>query len=297
MPRRVSQTLFEALGRHPVHPFPARMAPEIVCSIIRPTKRPLRVLDPMMGSGTVVALAQSRNHQAIGIDIDPLAALIARVWTNPLEKRLALARAARVLRVAHNISRSTKASDSFPRSADCPTKAFIRYWFDCRSRRQLNALSIAIGRVKRRSIRELFWCAFSRLIISKRGASRALDLVHSRPHRHFEKAPISPYLKFLSAVETVLNNVPVQCRDRSSLRAAVRLGDARNTKIKRESIDLVLTSPPYLNAIDYMRCSKFSLVWMGFTVGQIRSLRAESVGTEIGLSYEKDAEICSCMKS
>jgi len=77
MLRSDSRTLFDALGRHPVHPFPARMAPEIVCSIVKGTRRPLTVLDPMMGSGTVVALAQSRNHQAIGIDIDPLASVSA----------------------------------------------------------------------------------------------------------------------------------------------------------------------------------------------------------------------------
>jgi hypothetical protein len=34
---------------------------------------------------------------------------------------------------------------------------------------------------------------------------------------------------------------------------------------------------------------------MGYSVGQIRKLRAESVGTEIGLSYEDDSEISSLM--
>src|SRR5262249_20585172 len=43
---------------------------------------------------------------------------------------------------------------------------------------------------------------------------------------------------------------------------------------------LVLTSPPYLNAIDYMRCSKFSLVWMGYSVSELRRIRGESIGTE-----------------
>src|ERR1700728_481867 len=47
-------------------------------------------------------------------------------------------------------------------------------------------------------------------------------------------------------------------------------------------IDLVLTSPPYLNAIDYMRCSKFSLIWMGYTVEELGGIRTESVGTESG---------------
>ncbi len=41
-----------------------------------------------------------------------------------------------------------------------------------------------------------------------------------------------------------------------------------------------VTSPPYLNAIDYMRCSKFSLVWMGYNVEELRRIRGESVGAE-----------------
>jgi hypothetical protein len=31
---------------------------------------------------------------------------------------------------------------------------------------------------------------------------------------------------------------------------------------KGAPVDFVITSPPYLNAIDYVRCSKFTLVWM-----------------------------------
>lgn len=48
------------------------------------------------------------------------------------------------------------------------------------------------------------------------------------------------------------------------------------------SIDLVVTSPPYLNAIDYMRCSKFSLVWMGHGISDLRRLRSRSIGSEVG---------------
>lgn len=102
-----------------------------------------------------------------------------------------------------------------------------------------------------------------------------------------------PFPNFISAVEVVLNNAPKKHARNFGPRTKVSLGDARKMRIRSASIDLVLTSPPYLNAIDYMRCSKYSLVWMGHTVGQIRGLRAESVGTEIGFAYENDPEISS----
>ena len=68
-------------------------------------------------------------------------------------------------------------------------------------------------------------------------------------------------------------------------------GDAKHTGAPDGSADMVITSPPYLSAIDYMRCSKFSLVWMGHAVKYLRSIQSAAIGTEVGM-YERagDAE-------
>ena len=168
----------------------------------------------------------------------------------------------------------------------------LSYWFDEYSRRQLAALALGIARVSDQKVRDALWCGFSRLIIAKQaGASLALDLAHSRPHRAFERAPTKPFSAFLAAVERVLSNC---IDDRAAARGpSVRVleGDARGLPLRTSSIDLVVTSPPYLNAIDYLRCSKFSLVWMGYSVGALRVLRATSVGTEAGGVLANDCEV------
>jgi DNA modification methylase len=51
--------------------------------------------------------------------------------------------------------------------------------------------------------------------------------------------------------------------------------------VQDKTIDLVITSPPYLNAIDYLRCSKFSLVWIGHDVEDLRATRSEMIGAEV----------------
>ena len=62
---------------HPIHPFPARMAPSIVWNNLPDSGKFLRVLDPMAGSGTSLVIAKARGYQAVGCDTDPLAVLIA----------------------------------------------------------------------------------------------------------------------------------------------------------------------------------------------------------------------------
>ena len=288
-------TAHQMLGRKPVHPFPARMAPELALEEIGRCEERSRVLDPMSGSGTVPAVARAMGHRAVAMDVDPLAVLISKVWTTPIDPSEVGGRAAAVLSAAR---RAFRAAESFPQGCDRETRGFLEFWFDRRARSQLLSLSLEIGRVDDPGVREALWCAFSRLIITKEsGASRARDLSHSRPHRAFERAPSEPFSGFVAAARHVAANcIDSGAPDRGPA-ARVRGGDARRMPIRSKSVDLVLTSPPYLNAIDYMRSSKFSLVWMGRSVGELRRIRSASVGAEVGMYEETDLvkRVVSCL--
>lgn len=275
------KTVRETLGRNPIHPFPARMAPGIALEALGESKTTLRVLDPMAGSGTVLAVARAKGHRAFGVDLDPLAVLLAGVWTRTVDVERMNDKATEILHRAKTSFRSLPLGCAYPVGSDDETRKFIRYWFDEYARRQLAALSMAIHRVHDKATRDVLWCGLSRLIITKQaGASLAMDLSHSRPHKVFERAPIKPFKRFISAIEVVVSNCPQHGSGIVGPAAVVKRGDARKLDIEGGSIDLVLTSPPYLNAIDYIRCSKFSLVWMGYTVSELRQIRGESVGAE-----------------
>lgn len=284
------KTIFEILGRHPIHPFPARMAPGIALEALGDSKASLRVLDPMAGSGTVLAVARSKGHRAVGFDLDPLAVLLAGVWTRAVDAASVKDAAKDVLDRAKRAFAGLRSGAAYPGRSDVETRKFIRYWFDDYARRQLSALAAAIGRVHDDATRDVLWCGFSRLIITKSsGASLAMDLSHSRPHLAFGRAPVKPFRRFLSGVDAVVSNCPQVGAPSIGPATVVRKGDARKLDVKDSSIDLVLTSPPYLNGIDYLRCSKFSLVWMGYTVGELRQIRGDSVGAEATLQEALDA--------
>jgi DNA modification methylase len=247
----------------------------------------------MVGSGTVIALARLKGHKAIGVDVDPLAVLISKVWTTAVEAEEAKSKAREVLARAKKIFDNMSQGEAYPSRSDRETRKFVAYWFDGYARRQLASLSLAIARVRDEATRNVLLCALSRLIITKQsGASLAMDLSHSRPHKVFRRAPVKPFRKFLAAVDHVARNCVDKKGDDRGPAARVHLGDARDLPVQDASIDLVVTSPPYLNAIDYIRCSKFSLVWMGYRIPDLRGVRAKSVGTEAsGSESQNDLEI------
>lgn len=280
-----------------IHPFPARMAPEIAIAELSQLCSGQVVLDPMAGSGTVLRHASEMGLKAIGVDIDPLAVLISRVWTTRFSRKLVEDMARLVMLRAQS---SEIDATSLPWLAgDTESIKFISYWFGCEQRRELAKLASTIWSAANelqcpdeQAALDVLRVALSRIIITKSsGASLARDVSHSRPHRVCLSREYSVVGGFTSSLERL-------CRllDNSTLRGnvSVALGDARNLNCVQDGeVDICVTSPPYLNAIDYMRGHKMALVWLGYRLCELRAIRSCSIGAERAPELGTESTECS----
>jgi hypothetical protein len=279
----------------PIHPFPARMAPDLAIAALRKLGPQAVVLDPMAGSGTVVRQASELGHRGLGFDLDPLAVLMTKVWTTPVDDEI-VARLAREL--------FAEAKSLCPSSIELPwidhdyeTRRFVESWFAEPQRFDLRRISYLLSRLdrprrrsKKRAAADVLRLALSRIIVTKdRGASLARDVSHSRPHKTFETSTFEVVPAFERSVRTIrklLSEAPPPGN------VDMRLGDARNlASVENAEVDTVLTSPPYLNAIDYMRGHRLSLVWLGHRVSDLRHIRANSIGSERGPNRAQSAHL------
>jgi len=264
-----------------VHPFPARMAPEIALRSLEGLPRNSLVLDPMVGSGTVVRQALVLGHRAIGFDMDPLAVLMSRVWTSPID----------VESVDGELERLIDEADSVDLRAahlewhDPETTEFVHYWFAAKQRRALTRLAVVLARRRRahlgearRAAVDVLQVALSRIIVTKEQcASLARDTSHSRPHRVADDNDYDVLAGLLRSTASLLDRLQEHTLRR---RARIALGDARAMTLRAGSVDYILTSPPYLNQIDYMRGHRLSLVWFGYSLAKLRAIRASTIGAE-----------------
>ena len=265
----------------PIHPFPARMAPTIVQRRLRLRKQ-LRVLDPMVGSGTTIVAARLSGHHAVGFDTDPLALVIAKTWSSNLDSKRLLNLSRRILAKATTKYTRLSHGHAYPDNSDRETRSFIRFWFDPTNRRQLTALSMEILKVKDLKERSFLWSAFSKLIVTKDAGrisrTRRLSTAVRIGCTQLRRSPAVQTISWRSRKHRVRFTLPL---GHDAPTGYVERGRcAGNLPVKDESVDLVLTSPPYLNAIDYLRGHKLTLVWMGHSVEAIRTLRAHNIGAE-----------------
>jgi DNA modification methylase len=264
-----------------IHPFPARMAPETIQGLIQRLPTGATVLDPMCGSGVVIRQAAERGLHGIGFDVDPLAVLMSRVWTaNNKVAEKATEAAAKLHRDAAALRLADVRLPWIDRCSE--TKEFIAYWFAHPQRKQLRKLSFLLTYESDDidpHVRDVLWLAMSRIIITKHvGASLAWDTPHSRPHKVRDENDFDVPSAFLRSVDWLSEALATK---KVSLPAKVSAGDCRNlSTVRSGSVSAVITSPPYLNAIDYLRGHKFSLVWMGHTIPELREIRSGAIGTE-----------------
>lgn len=265
-----------------LHPFPAKMAPDIALQVLQGMPDNYRVLDPMCGSGTVLAEAAKCGISSVGMDSDPLAVAISTVSAAAVNLR-EVRKIGRSIEQKMDRWRGGKAALPWV-DGDPDTLRFVDYWFLKDQTAHLRVIAREVAGLKSQGASRgavcFFQVALSRLIITKtRGASLAWDVSHSRPHKVKDENEFCVFDEFSKSMRFLEDRLDAL---EAKAAASVRLGDARLISSPRNSngYDAIITSPPYLNAIDYMRGHKMSLVWLGHTVGELRNIRSGNVGSE-----------------
>ena len=267
----------------PIHPFPARMAPELVLEGLGDLGTESRVLDPMAGSGVVLRQAIELGHDAVGFDLDPLAVLMARVWTTPVPDGKLDKWTTRVIQKAQATPAETAKLDWI--DAEEETQSFVNYWFGPQQRADLRRIAFVLnsfghgdGEEDAASL-DLIRLALSRIIVTKEPrASLARDTSHSRPHKVLENSTFQVFPAFEESIRFLQGRL---AKHPPRGAGEVETGDARRLdSVNNGSVDAVITSPPYLNAIDYLRGHRLALVWLGYGLKGLRRIRAGSIGAE-----------------
>ncbi len=217
----------------------------------------------MCGSGTTLVEAMLEGRNAVGTDINPVAALASRAKTTPLTK-LELVEA-RQLASKFRSEAQACTQPGWRNELVLPEFHNRDHWFDKQVCRELQFAKELIGTTESPHVRDLALCVFSSLIVpfsnqesETRWRAKRRDV---SPGQVVEKLG----LKLSAATDAVIGLAEI-----SKGEAEVRCVDARESELSDETVDLVVTSPPYANSHDYYLYNKLRLFWLGFDVAPIQ---------------------------
>ena len=268
-----------------IHAYAASFGEDLSSELIQEsTEEGNTVLDPFVGAGTTALVSVLSRRNAIGIDIDPIACRISRILTSRFD-------APHLVDATHDLQQRLRGFESLLVSEPevyqglgpggtfelgsqvfrVPSEPAIAYWFDPSHMATLSIVREVVACEENPLVRQAFEVAISSSIIRKwpNTLSYAMDIDHTRPHRPqtLRAQPIEAQFALFRRVLRRVTDTIVDIQGTLALvdsSATILEGDAvsRLYMLDSDSVDFVLTSPPYLNAIDYPRAHKFSQWWL-----------------------------------
>ena len=248
---------FRSNESQPVHrwwPYVQGYSAEFVAGVVAAAELPrgATVLDPFAGSGTTLVEARRAGARALGTELLAPAVLAARVKTFFELDPNALAREAeRVLLRARRRSGGT-----------LPFLRETRRQFAPRALRDLTRLRDALP-PEGTPLSDALRLAFGRILIPSSRLHRSPCLGYGR---RTEDAPTPPFERFQSAVEEMAVDLVGLAGERASWGPAAEVAaqDARTGGWPARTVALAVTSPPYVNGMDYVMNYKIDLAWLGY---------------------------------
>jgi len=218
---------------HWIYPYKGKFHPQMIRALLNiiELKQGDTVFEPFSGSGTTVVEAQLLGINSIGIDISPLCAIQGRVKTESIYVL------DKILEIKEEVI-SQLVPNLFQKEVNY-YKLIDNLTNDERVRDfYILARLLAVSDSSRR--RKTFTSSFI----------KNLDLMI---------ASIKDYIEIKNKLGLQLGNVKVE------------VGDSRNVNLPDNSVDGIITSPPYSIALDYVKNDEHSLLDMGYDVKKMRN--------------------------
>jgi len=210
------------------------------------------VLDPFSGVGTTLLACKQRGIKSIGFDVSPFFIFVSKVKTRDYQ----------LDELKETISEAFKWK--FERPKQLPkekyiTKVFSRYTLEDFVFYKNKILEMQNEKAKDFLMLALIDSAIKASWTMKDGAVVKIDKKGKPPLKKYFKYKVKRMFKDLKNT----NLKPVE--------TTVEIGDARQLNLDNDSVDAVITSPPYLNKIEYTKIYNIEMSFLGVPESGLRS--------------------------
>ena len=269
---------------HNIHPYTAKLIPQIPRYFMKKYAQGNCVIfDPFCGSGTSLLEAVCQKKEAVGIDLNPLAVLISKVKTTPIDSE--------DLSLSVDLVKNELKKCNYRSKVEFPNKD---YWFCRVAQDELSQIKGSLENLRdsfnERIYRFLLVCFSSVIRKSSYADPRIAKVykskrVHSKIDSGWVPTPIKYFKASLDRNSKRVKSLSERLES-DSISVKIFQADARSSsRILKENgverINFAITSPPYINAQDYYRSYKLETWWLGLvTPEELRCLSKGMIGSE-----------------
>ncbi len=258
---------------HGYHRYPAKFLPDVVRKIIEDyAKESNLIVDLFAGCGTTLVEAKVHGIPSLGTDINPVAQLITKVKTTPINPIL--------LQQSYAELVSTFTEYQEKDYLEIKKHERIDYWFNPSQKAKVAFLYDKVTNANTNNdVKDFFYVCISHIL---KNCSWWLQS-GTKPQRDMEKNLADPLEEFKRHCNKMIGwnekfyNELMQ-RANLTVPCEIRLEDARHTSIADECVSAIITSPPYVTSYEYADIHQLTAYWMEY-ISDIHEFRKKFIGS------------------
>jgi len=247
---------------HSLHPYPAKFPPQLPKTILKQfSKTGETVLDPFCGSGTTIVEARLQGINAIGVDVNSLFCLLSKVKSTPLKGNQ--------IKIIDNFTEIIR-NESFSWKMENKRKVEVRefeglkHWFQLNVAEEITFILCEIEKLSDNDVKDFLKIVLSSIIV--RVSNQESDVRFAAINKNIEDC--YTFDLFINRTKECCKRI-IEYSNLLEYQTEVKVynADSRNLSfLKPQSIDLIITSPPYANTYDYYLYHKLRQRWLGLDV-------------------------------
>jgi Cu/Ag efflux protein CusF len=247
---------------HWIYPYKGKYHPQMIRALLNVigARKGDTILDPFIGSGTTALECQLLGIDCVGLDISQVCILISRVKTESHDV------VPEIEDLSSSLLEEGKGPNLFSYEDGAPEKS--------------GTLNQMIDELENEKVRNFYKIA-ELIAESDKSRRRRKDFFGSFK-KNAEKmiSSTQDYKKVVEELDLPLGKVTID------------LGDARSLELSDESIDGIITSPPYSIALDYVKNDAHSLTALGYDIKKVKEdfIGVRGTGKKKVEMYNKDME-------
>ncbi|MCW3999745.1 MAG: hypothetical protein NWE93_05865 [Candidatus Bathyarchaeota archaeon] len=254
---------------HGIHTWLAAMNPPLARKIIKLTK-PKRLLDPFCGGGAVLVEGMLNHFESTGVDINPLASIISRAKTTPIEKNHLECQKNEII---HYVINHPNDYIEFPRNS------MIHFWYKPYMLKPLSALANFINSIKYDKLRNFYQCVLS-------ATARDVSLTYRNEIRlrKLEPQELDRFTPDVIDCFTARANYSIERvseLEKNSIVKVIPANTAKMLPFQDDEFTTIICSPPYgdeRNGVPYFQFSRNMLFWLKVSREEILAFKEQTLG-------------------
>ncbi|MDR2813192.1 MAG: site-specific DNA-methyltransferase [Prevotellaceae bacterium] len=246
---------------HSLHPYPAKFPPQLPHAIIKKfAPKRATVLDPFCGSGTTLVEARLLGCNAIGVDVNGLSSLLSKVKATPLSEK-ELVQIKSFLDLIANEDFQWKMRRQIIKVKEIDG---LEHWFQHNVAEELTHILNLISELDDENVRDFLKIVLSSIIV--RVSNQESDTRFAAKSKNIsDNFTFGLFLTRASEYLTRIADYSKKINGEGYLK--LLNADSRNlSMLDSDSVDIIITSPPYANTYDYYLYHKFRKRWLDLDV-------------------------------